>query len=160
MISANLGKRFCNLQRSPIVWFIFPDTTFRWSSNFNWLSSIIPYCFWEEVRLTLALLKSNGRWIFFFSFVTKNDFLSLLSSIWIKVHFLLSSSLIFSKSIKFICKCLNVIYNTKQIENISRNTSDQFPNFWWRFLVMLKSIFWNLWWYSPKTTIFYVIPIP
>ena len=33
--SAALGKKNFNLQRSPIVLLIFPDTTFRRSLNFN-----------------------------------------------------------------------------------------------------------------------------
>ena len=29
------------------------------------MSSIIPKCFWEDVRVTLALLNSNEGWTFF-----------------------------------------------------------------------------------------------
>ena len=35
VISAALGNRFCNLRRRLIILLIFPDTIFRWSSNFN-----------------------------------------------------------------------------------------------------------------------------
>ena len=59
VISSALGKRFCNLRGSPVVLIIFPNTNIRWSSNFNWLSSIIRKCFWEDVRVALALLSIN-----------------------------------------------------------------------------------------------------
>ena len=42
--SEALGKRFCNLPRSPIV-LLLAEIIFRWPSNFNWVSSIIPKCF-------------------------------------------------------------------------------------------------------------------
>ena len=49
------------------TYFIFLGTIFIWSSNFNWLSSIIRKCFWEDVRVTLTLLNSNvGCTIFFY----------------------------------------------------------------------------------------------
>ena len=54
LINAALGKKFCNLRRRPIVFLIFLDTIF-----------IIPKWFWEDVRVTLALLNSNGGWTFF-----------------------------------------------------------------------------------------------
>ena len=67
VITAAPGKRFCNLRRSSIVLFIFPNTIFRWSLNFNWVSSIISKCFCDNVRVTLTLLNSNGGWTFFFN---------------------------------------------------------------------------------------------
>ena len=95
VISASLGKTFCNLRRRTIVLLIFRDTILIWSSNFDWLSSKISQCFWEDDLVTLTSLSSSGGWPFF-QFASKNGFLSLFSSIWIKFHFSINSTIAFS----------------------------------------------------------------
>ena len=85
LISAALGKRFCNLQRN---YMILLDSLWRWSLNNNWASSIITKCFWHDVWVTLIS----------FITITENDFfffpqkwiLDLFNSAWIKIHFPLS----------------------------------------------------------------------
>ena len=72
VISAAHGKRFCNLRRSPIVLLIFPHIIFAWSLNFNWLLSIIPTCFWEDVPVTLPF----GGWR-----------MKLVFNLWLKITF-------------------------------------------------------------------------
>ena len=45
VIKVVLGNRFCNLRRSPIVIFALVVTIFRWFSNANLESSMMPTCF-------------------------------------------------------------------------------------------------------------------
>ena len=54
--------------------------------------------------------------IYFFCFAAKNDFMSLFSRVWIKVHFPLKGPVIyyFQIFIEIICRCLSVMYNRKQ----------------------------------------------
>ena len=54
--------------------------------------------------------------IYFFCFATKNNFTSLFSRIWIKVHFPLKGPDIyyFQIFIEIICRFLTVMYNRKQ----------------------------------------------
>ena len=87
------------------TYFIFLGTIFIWSSNFNWLSSIIPKCFWEDVRVTLTLLNSNGGCTIFFNLRLKMTFWACLVVSGLKFIFHWVSQLV---------ECLNVMSNRKQ----------------------------------------------
>ena len=97
------------------VLFIFSGNIFRCSSNIKLESSIRPRFFWDDDWEPLVVLNTNGGW-FFFCFATENDFMSLFSRVWIKVHFPLKGPVIYYFQIitEIICRCLNVTYNKKQ----------------------------------------------
>ena len=101
------------------VLFIFSGNIFRCSSNIKLESSIRPRFFWDDDWEPLVVLNTNGGW-FFFCFATENDFMSLFSRVWIKVHFPLKRPVIYYFQIitEIICRCLNVTYNTKQRSTI------------------------------------------
>ena len=52
---------FWSLQMLPIILFTFDSTLLRCSSNFSFLSSCIPKCFWK-LRTTGMLLKYKRGW--------------------------------------------------------------------------------------------------
>ena len=60
VISANLGRRFCNFRRSPKVMFVFKNTIFRYLWSIDLVSSIIPRWFWDDDWEPLELLNSSG----------------------------------------------------------------------------------------------------
>ena len=62
MSSADLGRIFCSLQKSPIVLFTSFNVTFKWSSKDKRLSRIIVY---ELISNTFLLLKARGGWYSF-----------------------------------------------------------------------------------------------
>ena len=57
---ADLGKRFCDLRKSPVVLLVLLIISFKCSSNVSRASNIMPKCFWNAVWETILLLKNNG----------------------------------------------------------------------------------------------------
>ena len=70
-----------------MVLFILEDIIFRYSLDINLVSSIIPKCFWDNDRKVLALSNTNAGLDISFALRLKNNFLSLLCRVCIKVHF-------------------------------------------------------------------------
>ena len=71
--------------------------------------------------------------IYFFCFATKNNFTSLFSRNWIKVHFPLKDQVIiyyFQIFVEIICRCLSVMHNRKQRSIICKQPCIGSDAFW------------------------------
>ena len=81
---------------------LWPSRHYRW--------------FWDGDWEILVLLNTNGGWYISFALRLKNDYMSLFSRVWVKVHFPLKGTVIyyFQIFIEIICRCLSVMYNRKQ----------------------------------------------
>ena len=61
MITADQGKRFCNVRIRPIILFTLYSTASRCLSKDNQASRIILGCFWDVACIALLLLNTSGR---------------------------------------------------------------------------------------------------
>ena len=68
-VSADLGRIFWSLRKSPMVLFTLFNITFKWSSKDKQLSRTTPKCFCESVSNTLLLLKARGELYSIFVFL-------------------------------------------------------------------------------------------
>ena len=86
-VIANLGRRFCNFLKSPMVLLIFDVSIFRCFQNVNCLSIIIPRKFWDDDSGYYMLLKNNSGWLIFFDFWLKMTSWACLVGVGLKFMF-------------------------------------------------------------------------
>ena len=84
--SADLGRIFWSLRRSPIVLFTLFIIILKWSSKDKRLSRTTPKCFCELVSDTLLLLKARGGWYSFFAFLLNITSWACLLGSGLKIH--------------------------------------------------------------------------
>ena len=81
------GNKFESLHKSPIVFIVLLNTFLRCSSNVNLTSKITPKMFLRVNLGNIFIVEKQRRMCRLFSFSAEYDFLSLLPTIWIEIHF-------------------------------------------------------------------------